>query len=129
MTADVCSHYNMPTDIAGMLIYSANLLADNSFMKESNSSLYRIRSSEVIPAIFHYTLARAISKYNNRLGSKARDNNLQYNPNDLITELLEINTVNPMSALNPMIELHTREEISKQGFSGVNNDRAYSKER
>lgn len=129
ITEDVCSHYNIPTDIAGMLIYSANLLADNSFMKESNSSLYRIRSSEVIPAIFHYTLARAISKYNNRLGSKARDNNLQYNPNELVAELLEINTVNPMSALNPMIELHTREEVSKQGFSGVNNDRAYSRER
>lgn len=129
ITEDVCNHYNMPTEIAGMLIYAANLLADNSFMKESNASLYRIRSSEVIPAIFHYTLARAISKYNNRLGSKARDNNLQYNPNDLITELLAINTVNPMSALNPMIELHEREEVSKQGFSGVNNDRAYSRER
>ena len=129
ITEDVCAHYNIPTDIVGMLIYSANLLADNSFMKESNASLYRIRSSEVIPAILHYTLARAISKYNNRLGSKARDNNLQYNPNELIAELLEINTVNPMSALNPMIELHTREEVSKQGFSGVNNDRAYSRER
>lgn len=129
ITEDVCNHYNMPTDVAGLLIYSANLLADNSFMKESNASLYRIRSSEVIPALLHYTLARAINKYNNRLGSKARDNNLQYNPNELITELLAINTVNPMSALNPMIELHEREEISKQGFSGVNNDRAYSRER
>ena len=129
ITEDVCNHYNLPTDITGMLLYSAHLLADNSFMKESNASLYRIRSSEVIPALLHYTLARAMNKYVNRVGSKARDNNLQYNPNDLVTELLKINTVNPMSSLNPMIELHTREEISKQGFSGVNNDRAYSLER
>lgn len=129
ITEDVCNHYNLPTDITGMLLYSAHLLADNSFMKESNASLYRIRSSEVIPALLHYTLARAMNKYVNRVGSKARDNNLQYNPNDLVAELLKINTVNPMSSLNPMIELHTREEISKQGFSGVNNDRAYSLER
>lgn len=129
ITEDVCNHYNLPSDITGMLLYSAHLLADNAFMQESNASLYRIRSSEVIPALLHYTLARAMNKYVNRVGSKARDNNIQYNPNDLINELLKINTVNPMSALNPMIELHTREEISKQGFSGVNEDRAYSLER
>ncbi|EKC47844.1 hypothetical protein OBE_15492, partial [human gut metagenome] len=65
ITQDVCLHYNLPNDIAGMLLYSTHLLSDNSFTSESNSALFRIRSSEIIPAMIHYHLAKAISKYNN----------------------------------------------------------------
>ena len=67
ITADVCNHYHIPNDIAGMLIYASNLLADNNHTSENNASLYRIRSSEIIPAIIHYRLAFAISKYNNNV--------------------------------------------------------------
>ena len=84
ITADVCDHYHIPNDIAGMLIYASNLLADNNHTSENNSSLYRIRSSEIIPAIIHYRLAFAISKYNNNVGSKARGNAIAFNPNEVI---------------------------------------------
>lgn len=126
ITADVCDHYHIPNDIAGMLIYASNLLADNNHTSENNASLYRIRSSEIIPAIIHYRLAFAISKYNNNVGSKARGNNIAFNPNEVINELLAVPNVEPMSALNPMVELHMRENITKKGFKGVNDDRAYT---
>lgn len=126
ITADVCHHYNLPDDIVGMLIYSSNLLADNNHSSENNAALYRIRSSEIIPAIIHFKLAFAISKYNNTPGSKTRENSLVMNPNEVINELLAVPNVEPMSALNPMIELHLRENITKKGFKGVNNDRAYT---
>lgn len=126
ITKDVCLHYNIPDDIAGMLIYASNLLADNSFTGENHSSLYRIRSSEIIPAIIHYRLAYNISKYNNSVGSKSRGATFNFNPNEVLNELLAVPNVTPMSALNPMVELHAREEITKKGFSGVNDDRAYS---
>lgn len=126
ITKDVCLHYNIPNDISGMLIYASNLLADNNFMSESNSSLYRIRSSEIIPAIIHYRLAYNISRYNNSVGSKSRSAAFNFNPNEVMNELLEVPNVNPMSALNPMVELHAREEITKKGFTGVNDDRAYT---
>ena len=126
ITADVCDHYHIPNDIAGMLIYASNLLADNNHTSENNASLYRIRSSEIIPAIVHYRLAFAISKYNNSVGSKARGNNIAFNPNEVINELLAVPNVEPMSALNPMVELHMRENITKKGFKGVNSDRSYT---
>lgn len=126
ITADVCDHYHIPNDIAGMLIYASNLLADNNHTSENNASLYRIRSSEIIPAIIHYRLAFAISKYNNNVGSKARGNAIAFNPNEVINELLAVPNVEPMSALNPMVELHMRENITKKGFKGVNDDRAYT---
>jgi len=129
ITKDVCLHYNLPTDICGMLIYASNILADNNFMSEANSSLYRVRTSEVIPAILHYRLAVAISKYNNKAGSKTRDNTLSFNPNEIMHELLSTPGIEPISALNPSVELHAMENVSKVGFSGVNNDRAYSLER
>ena len=129
ITADVCNHYNIPNTLTGILIYSSALLADNNFSSELNSSLYRIRSSEIIPAMIHYHLAVAISQYNNRLGSRSRSNKLQFNPNCIIKELIDTETVSPMSALNPMNELNARELVSKKGFKGVNENKAYSVDR
>lgn len=125
ITSDVCLHYNLPNDIVGMLLYASTLLADNNAGNETNTALYRIRSSEIIPAIIHYRLAFAISRYNNNMGSKVRGNPLQFNPNEVINELLGVPNVEPASALNPFIELHMKENITKKGFKGVNNDRAY----
>jgi len=126
ITKDVCLHYNIPNDIAGMLIYASNMLADNSFTGENQASLYRIRSSEIIPAIIHYRLAYNISRYNNSVGSKSRSASFNFNPNEVLNELLAVPNVTTMSALNPMVELHAREEVTKKGFSGVNDDRAYN---
>ena len=125
ITSDVCLHYNLPNDIVGMLLYATNLLADNNFGSETNASLYRIRSTEIIPAIIHYRLAFAISRYNNNMGSKVRGNPLQFNPNEVINELRAVPGVEPASALNPFVELHSKENITKKGFKGINNDRAY----
>lgn len=126
ITNEVALHYNLPNDISGMLLYSAQLLSDNSFTPESNSALFRIRSSEIIPAMIHYHLAKAVSKYNNTVGSKSRDNTFVFNPNEIIHELTDLPTVHPASALNPMIELHERETITKKGFRGVNSERAFT---
>jgi len=129
ITADVCNHYNMPNTLPGLLIYAANLLCDNTYKNEFDSSLYRVRSSEVIPAMIHYHLAVEMSKYNNRTGSRSRKSKFQFNPNCIIQELINLETCNQISALNPMIELHARETISTKGFRGVNNTRSYSEER
>ncbi len=126
ITEDVCQHYHLPNNICDMLIYATNLLSDNHFASENNASLYRIRASEVVPAIIHNCLARAISKYNNQVGSKTRDAKLPWNPNEVIQELLKVPTVSGISALNPMVEMHSMETISKKGFHGVNEDKAYS---
>ena len=127
ITKDVCLHYNIPNDICGMLIYASNMLADNGYVSEATSSLYRIRSSEIVPAILHYRLAFAISKYTNSLGSKSRAAKLVFNPNEVIYELTSnVPNVEPLSALNPFVELHTRENISRKGFKGVNDERTFT---
>ena len=127
MTNDVCLHYNLPNDIVGMLIYGSNMLADNNFVVENTASLYRVRSSEVVPAIIHSELAFAISKYNNSSGSKSRDHMLKFNPNGVLLKLMELGTTENASALNPMVELHQRETITQKGWHGVNKPRAYNK--
>lgn len=120
ITYEVCNHYNLPNDLVGMLIYASNILCDNEHVDETNASLYRIRSTEIIPAILHYNLAVAVSKYNNTSGSKARGNKLSLTANCVINDLMNVETVAPISALNPIVELHTREAISKKGYAGVN---------
>ena len=126
ITMSVCDHYHVPNNIADMLIYAANMLADNNFASEQNASLYRIRSSEIIPALIHYNLAVAISKYNNAVGSKTRDNKLVFNRMQIINDLTSIQTVSSSSALNPFVELHENETVSKKGYGGVNEDKAYT---
>ena len=127
ITADVCDHYHIPNDLCGMLLYAVKLLCDNSFVQETKSSLYRIRSSEIIPAIIHSELAHEISRYNNNVGSKTKDAKLTFNPNTVFNILNKLETVSPLSALNPMVELHQREIISMKGFHGVNEDKAYTR--
>ena len=126
ITYDVCNHYHVPNNIADMLLYAANMLADNNFASEQNASLYRVRSSEIIPALIHYNLAVAISKYNNSVGSKTRDNKLVFNRMTIMNDLMAIQTISTSSALNPMIELHEDEIVSKKGYGGVNEDKAYT---
>ena len=126
ITKDVCDHYNLPNDISGMLIYAARMLSDNNFTSEHNAALYRIRSSEIIPAIIHYELAVVISKHSNVLGSQSKGNKLIVNPNAVIIELMKQPNVSTSSALSPMVELHDKENITKKGWRGINNDRAYS---
>lgn len=126
MTKEVCKHYHIPDDISSMLIYASNLLVDNSCASESNAALYRIRTTEILPAIVHYVLACAISKYNNSTGAKTRGQGLTINPNEVMKLLLTTRNVNPSSALNPVVELHERETVTKSGFRGVNNERAYT---
>ena len=127
ITADVCNHYHIPNDVASLLIYAVNMLADNNFTRETTSSLYRIRSSEIVPAIIHYILAREISKYNNNVGSKKKDRKLVVNPNELLNTLESVETVSSANALNPMVELHQNETISLKGYRGVNNERAFTR--
>ena len=127
ITEDVCRHYHLPDNICDLLIYAANMLSDNNFTSEMNSALYRVRSSEVIPAIIHCILAHAISRYNNSVGSKTKENKLVVNPNELFQTLESIENVTTRSALNPMVELHEGEVISYKGFHGVNKPRAYTK--
>lgn len=127
ITYDVCSHYNIPTDIVSVLIYGTNMLADNNFVIENTASLYRVRSTEVIPAIIHYHLAKAIAQYNNSSGSKSRDHMLKFNPNSIILELMALGTTENASALNPMVELHQRETVTQKGYHGVNVERAFTK--
>jgi hypothetical protein len=71
-------------------------------------------------------LAFALSKYTNSLGSKSRGAKMVFNPNEIMMELMKVPTVSPMSALNPFVELHAREEVSRKGFKGVNNERTYT---
>ena len=127
ITYDVCNHYNLPTDVVGLLIYATNMLADNNFVIENTASLYRVRSTEVVPAILHYELARAISQYNNSSGSKSRDHMLKFNQNCVLLALQELATTETASALNPMVELHQRETITQKGYHGVNVERAYTR--
>ena len=47
ITAEVCDHYHIPNDIAGMLLYASNLLADNNHTSENNAALLADRKSVV----------------------------------------------------------------------------------
>ena len=127
ITEDVCRHYHIPSNLCDMLIYATKLLCDNSYVAETRSSLYRIRSSEIIPAIIHAELAREISRYNNNVGSKTKDVKFSINPMAVMNVLNKLETVSPLSALNPMVELHEKEIVSLKGFHGVNEDKAYSR--
>ena len=125
ITLEILKDINLPTDIVSLAIYASSLLADESYTIENSQTLSRVRSIEIIPAILYNEISRAYLDYKNSAGKKK----LSIPRDCVIKKILEQQTVEDYSTLNPVVELEKDRTISSKGFRGVNVDRAYTEEK
>ena len=123
---DVLSHYNMPTDFCGVLLYANGLLATDVIMHDSDPRLYRIRSAEIIPAVFYKVTADAFSQYtiSKKRGSKKAK--LEIQENSLVRAIQEQANVATYSTVNPVVSADSKLKVTVKGPNGLNMDRAMS---
>ena len=62
-TEEVLKDFNLPTDYIELLVYANNLLADNHYIKHTDLSNNRYRSSELIAGYVYQCLATAYGNY------------------------------------------------------------------
>lgn len=125
ITLEILQDIDLPTDIVSLMIYAVKLLQDSQYVPETNQSLSRIRSNEIVAAILYEALAKNYITYRNSNGRK------KYSiPRDIVIKnLIGLKTVEDYSTLNPMLEMERTHNISAKGFRGANLDRAYTMEK
>lgn len=122
ITYEICKDIGLPTEVTDLAIYAVSLLADSQHTTELNQRICRVRSFEIIPMVLYGVLANQYVSFRNANGRKKFSI-----PRDaVIKELLNVNTVEEISTLNPTLELEITHGVSLKGFHGVNLDDAYT---
>ena len=127
ITKEVLKDLKLPTNIVDLLLYANTLLVGNSYRPQNDIRNFRVRSNEVVYAMMYKIIADAYINYQrHRMNGNPR--NMSVNKNSLISQLMQLPTVNDHSTLNPVLEMENIASCTGKGFRGINMNRAYTLE-
>lgn len=128
ITKEVLEDLDLPTTFVDVVLYAHNLLMDNDYTSETDMSLYRVRSNELLNVYLYKALAAAYRKYYNTAGN---NNPTKISiPQDAITkEVLTAQTIEDYSTLNPIVEVEKSRAITPKGPAGINLSQAFTLEK
>lgn len=126
MIKDGLEYYKFPTDYVSILLYTNALLADNGFVKHTDTSSRRIRRYMLIAVYTYKVLSDAYALYANQLkhGRQAAEFNVKQSA--VIDRFLTDTITSDDSCINALRDIETTNAITTKGPSGMNSDRAYS---
>ena len=125
ITKEILEHYKFPTDYISILLYANNLLADNKYIKHTDTSSRRIRRYELVAAYTYKILSSAYGKY--CIDIKHRNvSRFDVKQDAVIVSLLTDPLCSDDSCINALRDVETTNTITTKGLSGLNTDRAYS---
>lgn len=125
ITKETLEHYKFPTDYISVLLYANALLADNKFIKHTDTSSRRIRRYELVAAYTYKVLADAYGAYANELKHRSQAI-FKVNQDAVVVALLTDPTSSDDSCINALRDIETTNSVTTKGLSGMNSDRAYS---
>ena len=125
ITKETLEYYKFPTDYVSILLYGNALLADNKYVRHTDTSSRRIRRYELVAAYTYKVLADAYGKYANELKHRSQAG-FKVNQDSVIVALLVDPTSSDDSCINALRDLETTNSVTTKGLSGMNSDRAYS---
>ncbi|MDD3172213.1 MAG: hypothetical protein PHF63_00865 [Herbinix sp.] len=128
ISKEVLNDLDQPTEFVDVLLYGNKLMSDNSFIKENNMNIYRIRSNEVVAGLLYKAITKAYMKYRDTAGNN-NPVKISIPRNQIIKDLLELQTVEDYPTLNPIVELSKTRTVSSKGLVGLNLDRSYTEEK
>ena len=127
ITEEVLQHYKLPTDFLDLLLYANNLMADNKYIKHTDTSSRRIRRAEMVAAYCYEVLASAYGTWANKVKhSSGIKIGLQVKRSAVIDLLLQAQISQDDSINNALGALEETNNITFKGKAGLNSDRAYS---
>ena len=126
ITKEVLEDLRLPTNVYDVLLYCNTLLESLSYNKMNDMNIYRIRSTEQIPAVLYKLLGNSYKVYKDTNGRNPIKMSL---PKDaLIKALLELRTLDEYPELNPSLEIEKSCGVNYKGPSGTNLTEAFTKE-
>lgn len=125
ISREVLEELGYPTDFVGVLLYANALLTDNSYINETDISLYRVRSNEIINGLLHKEISKAYRRYAMTASNKT-PMKMSMPKDALIKSILASPSIEEYSVLNPIYELEKLRSATPKGFNGMNVDEAYT---
>lgn len=125
ITLEVLQILDYPTDVVSLMIFASNMLADNTFIGETDINQYRIRRNEIIASTLYKNIVRSYSRYRQTVNNP-NPISISMDSNAVIKELQALPTVEDYSTLSPMVEMRKDSYISMKGANGMNQDRSYT---
>ena len=122
ITKEILEDQHLPTDLLPLCLYANSLLSDSQFTADYNQKVCRIRTNEIIPAILYDSIAKNYIDFKNSNGKKK----LSIPKDAVIKKLLDLQTVEESSTLNPLLELQRKHTTLYKGWRGINSERAYT---
>lgn len=126
ITKKVLEFYKFPTDYVSILLYANALLADNKYIKHTDTSSRRLRRYELIAVYTYKVLADEYASYANQLKHNREAAEFSVKQSAVIDKFLTDSITSDDSCINALRDLETTNAITTKGPSGMNTDRAYS---
>jgi hypothetical protein len=124
ITKEILEDLNYPTNFVELLLFANQLLADNTYLKENNMNLYRIRSNEMVNAYLYKALAKAYLDYT-MTAHNPNPIKISIPQDKIIKDLLLSQNTEDYSILNPVVELEKSRAITPKGLQGLNVSEAF----
>ena len=126
ITKEVMEYYNLPTEFVEVLLYTNALLADNKFIRHTDTSSRRIRRAEMVAAYTYEALSEAYGAWAIQIKRGRKDAEFKVKQSAVIDKLLQSPISQDDSVNNALGAIEETNNISFKGKAGLNKDRAYS---
>ena len=120
ITKEVLEDLNYPSNVTDLFLYANKLLEDNQFVMENDMSNYRLRSNEIINAIFYKAMEQAYITYKNSING-ATPIKMSLPQDKIIKELTTTYSaiLQDYNILNPITETDSISTVTYKGPGGL----------
>lgn len=126
LTKDSLEFYNFPTDYVSILLYANALLADNRYIRHTDTVSRRLRRYILIAVYTYKVLADTYASYSNQVKHNRDAAAFTLKQSAVIDRFLSDSITSDDSCINALRDVEATNSITTKGPSGMNADRAYS---
>ena len=126
ITLEILRYYKMPETFVEILLTANGMLADNEYIKHTDTSSRRIRRAEQVAAYTYEALTEAYVIWANQIRHGRTNVTLLLKQSAVIDKLLQSPVSSDDSVNNALGALEETNVISFKGKSGLNEERSYS---
>lgn len=126
-TKEILEKLKLPTNIFDILLYANTLLESNIYTSSNVMDNYRLRGVEQINSTLYKLLADSYRSYKDTV-KNGNPIKVALRQDAVIKKLIENETVDEASDLNPTLELERISSVTYKGNGGVNLEDSFNEE-
>ena len=126
ITKEVCRDCHVPDNYIDLLIYANSLLPDNKYIKHTDLSSNRYRTTEIVAGHLYQVLAKEYQVYRAKNKNSRQKVGFSIKKSAVIDAIFTNPVMSDLSSMSPLLEQESNNSATFKGLSGLNADRAYS---